>query len=122
MSRCEVFAEQLGDLTVVALDGELTLANAGDVGRQLEATFRPQTLAVVLDLGRLSFLDSAGIHLLFRVNRLIGSRAGRLHLVIPSEAPVHRIIRIVDPGGFIPLHGTRAEALAACAATQATSG
>jgi anti-anti-sigma factor len=52
-----------GATTVVALEGELDLGSVGDVQRRLDE-LRAERQAVVLDLDRLSFLDSTGIRLL----------------------------------------------------------
>lgn len=118
MNECRVTVRREGDAAAVAtLEGELTLLNSLGVGKELEAAVEHGIPTVVLDLGGLTFLDSAGIQLLFRFNRLVGSWGGRLRLVVPEGAPVHRIIRIVDPGGFIPLHPTTSEALEAAATT-----
>jgi anti-anti-sigma factor len=68
---------------------------------------------LVLDLSELAFLDSAGIHCLFRLARSLTQRGGELRLVVPPEAPSHRILQIVDPGGFIPMHPTPADATSA---------
>jgi anti-sigma B factor antagonist len=113
MSECTVSVAEHGGATVATMKGELTLLNALGIGKELEARVEHGTETVVLDLSGVTFLDSAGIQLLFRINRLVGSWGGRLRLVVPSSAPVHRIIRIVDPGGYIPLHATPAEALGA---------
>jgi anti-sigma B factor antagonist len=112
MNDCIVEIEHASDVDVAALRGELTLANSSRVGRELEQGFSGRG-DLVLDLSGLSFLDSAGIHLLFRVSRFAAARGGHMHFVIPFGAPSHRILRIVDPGGFIPVHETRADALAA---------
>lgn len=93
------------------LQGELTLGNAAQLYRRLE----PELVAggtLVLDLSELEFLDSAGIHCLFRLARALTQRGGELRLVVPPGAPSHRILQIVDPSGYIPMHPTAAEATA----------
>jgi anti-sigma B factor antagonist len=119
VNECAVTVTYESGAAVAVLEGELTLLNSLGVGKELEAAVEPGTATVVLDLGALTFLDSAGIQLLFRLNRLVGSWEGRLRLVVPPSAPVHRLIRIVDPGGYIPLHATAAEALSAATADAA---
>jgi anti-sigma B factor antagonist len=120
MSECAVTVTHEHEAAVATLVGELTLLNAVGVGKELEAEVAPRTETVVLDLAGLTFIDSAGIQLLFRVNRLVGSWQGRLRLVVPPGAPVYRMIRIVDPGGYIPLHSTLDDALAAAATGPST--
>jgi anti-sigma B factor antagonist len=59
----EMTERQVGETTVVALAGELDLGNVGVVERRL-AQLRAGGQAVVLDLDRLTFMDSTGIRLL----------------------------------------------------------
>jgi anti-sigma B factor antagonist len=113
VSGCETVVSSVGGATVAALSGELTLVNTERLARELEEALEGSGPELVLDLNGVTFLDSAGIQLLFRVSRLVGSRGGTLRLVIATDAPVYRVIRIVDPGGYVPLHPTRCAALAA---------
>jgi anti-sigma B factor antagonist len=61
--RCEI--TRAGDDLVAALDGELDLASAPEVVRRLQAELaRPADApvrALVLDLARMSFVDSSGL-------------------------------------------------------------
>lgn len=102
--------ERGAGFTLGRLEGELTLGNAAELARRLEPELAPGVL--VLDLSELAFLDSAGIHCLFRLARSLAQRGGELRLVVPPAAPSHRILRIVDPGGYIPMHATAGEATA----------
>ena len=70
---------------VARLVGELTFECRG--GRASARNRPAEAEGLVLDLGRLTFLDSAGIHLLFRLSRLVGARGGRLTLVVPPTHP-----------------------------------
>jgi len=54
--------ERCGETVVLCLIGELDLATVGSVERRL-ADLRRERRAVVLDLDRLTFLDSTGIRL-----------------------------------------------------------
>lgn len=113
MKECTVAVTHSGAATIATLTGELTLVSSRGVGRELEAALEPDSELVVLDLSGLSYLDSAGIELVFRVSRLVGSWGGRLRLVVPTESAVYRIMRIVDPAGSMPICETAAEALGA---------
>jgi anti-sigma B factor antagonist len=54
---------RLGSAELVRLTGEIDLANAHDIGRAI-ARHTTAAEAVLIDLTRVSFLDSAGVRLL----------------------------------------------------------
>jgi anti-anti-sigma factor len=49
---------------------------------------------LVLDLNGVSFIDSAGLHSLFRLARARGAK--RLALVVDDAAPIARVVEIVE--------------------------
>ena len=49
---------------------------------------------LLLDLSGLTFLDSTGLRLVFRLARQLGDRQQRLHLVVPDTSPVARLLDI----------------------------
>jgi anti-sigma B factor antagonist len=52
------------DGVVVALEGEMDLANADALGRALTAVLEARPSKVTVDLAKLSFLDSSGVRCL----------------------------------------------------------
>ena len=88
----EVRGETHG-LTLVELAGELDLTNAEDVERKLEQAADGGG-GLVLDLNRVTFIDSAGLHMLFRVARGIGDPR-RFGIVLQPTALVARTLEIV---------------------------
>jgi anti-anti-sigma factor len=79
-------------IAVAVLSGELDLTNVGELVEELEDLTAGR--ALVLDLNRLLFIDSAALHALFRLAR---SRAGEgLAVVIEPGAPVAATLAIVD--------------------------
>ena len=79
--------------TVVELVGELDLTNAADVERKLEQSAGAGD-GLVLDLNGVTFIDSAALHMLFRVARGIGD-ARRFGIVLQPTALVARTLEIV---------------------------
>ena len=73
-------------------DGELDLTNAAEVEQRLEElSSGAETL--VLDLNRVSFIDSAALHVLFRVGRLRG--VDGFGIVLDPDATIARTLGIV---------------------------
>jgi anti-anti-sigma factor len=81
------------DLYLVELSGELDLTNVPEVERRIEALVVPGA-RIVLDLNRVTFLDSAALHLLFRLARRFGGRE-RFGIVLEPNALVARVLTMV---------------------------
>jgi anti-anti-sigma factor len=79
--------------TVIGLVGELDLTNAEDVERELVRA-AGEDGGIVLDLNGVTFIDSAALHMLFRVARGIGD-ARRFGIVLEPTALVARTLEIV---------------------------
>jgi anti-anti-sigma factor len=83
-----------GSVLVSTVTGEVDLSNATQIGDAVgEAT--PNTAhGVVLDLSRVDYLDSAGIHLIYRLRQNLRARGQTLMLVIPADSPVQDSLRL----------------------------
>ena len=78
----------------IALAGELDFYTAGQVGPRLRQLAGPGHRNIILDLGGLSFCDSAGIDLFTRLNRHCRAVGTRLLLceVPPLVAKSMRVL------------------------------
>jgi anti-anti-sigma factor len=78
---------------VVRVSGEVDLSNADQVRDAIGAAIGTEAV-VLVDLSETTYLDSAGIAMLFRLaERLIYNRQ-ELWLVIPPDAPIRPIVRL----------------------------
>lgn len=77
---------------VVSLSGELDLTNARELEERLQSA-APTDGVLAIDLNRVVFIDSAALHVLFKLAR--GHGRDRLAIVLESEAPVSRTLDIV---------------------------
>jgi anti-anti-sigma factor len=80
------------NVVVVTLSGELDLTNAHELEERLDDSAAADVLLVV-DLNRVVFIDSAALHVLFKLAR----RRGREHLALLAapDAAVARVFEIV---------------------------
>jgi len=78
-----VLEDRRGEVLVAALDGEVDASNAAEVGERLRRALGNASTALVLDLSPTSYLDSAGISLVFRLAEELGARQQRLVVVVP---------------------------------------
>jgi anti-anti-sigma factor len=87
-----------GDRHTLLLTGELDMASARELEEQAQRLCARPASELVLDLSRLEFIDSAGLHAILRVRALCHEHACEFCL-IPGARPVQRlfeITRLVD--------------------------
>lgn len=103
--------ERHGALPVAVIDGEVDASNAADVAERLRQLVTNQSDALVVDLTLTSYLDSAGINLLFDLGTELHGRQQQLHLVVPPTAPITRAISFTGLDAAVPTHATREAAV-----------
>lgn len=105
--------EQRDDVAIAAVEGEIDSSNVQEVGERLRALLSNRSTALVVDLTGTSYLDSAGINLLFALAGELSDRQQSLRLVVPASTPVLRMLTIAGLIGTIPTHASLDAALAA---------
>ncbi|HUP87396.1 MAG TPA: STAS domain-containing protein [Acidimicrobiales bacterium] len=101
--------EQVGNIAVVRVVGEIDLANASRVGTSLAAAAAPES-GLVVDLTGVTYIDSAGIGELFALAAQIRS-AGGLAVVIPDGSPLHKLFKITAFDEAAPVCPTQDDAI-----------
>ena len=111
MNRLELELERPnGHPVVVArLHGELDLATVAEAGPQVIAAARNESL--VLDLAGLTFLDSAAVHLLFRLVKRFHDSGRELVFVVPADSPANRVVQVIDLASAAPVVATSEDAV-----------
>jgi anti-anti-sigma factor len=87
---------------LIRLIGELDLANAGSVEKELRLAEAQRPATIVLDLSRLDFIDSSGIALLIHAARRSQANGHKLGL-IPGPRAVRHTLEICGVDGLLPL-------------------
>jgi anti-anti-sigma factor len=95
MSAFELEPQENGDDHVLHVEvaGELDLTNVPEFEDRLGELEPGGSSALVLDLNRVVFIDSAALHALFRISRRLGR--DRFGIVVASTAPIARTLAIV---------------------------
>jgi anti-anti-sigma factor len=86
-----VRVEQDGDALVVSAMGELDLLNAKTLEVELRKAIAGDASGVILDLGGVTFVDSAGLRVVLLMAKQSLRNGGRLRL-LRGSAPVERVI------------------------------
>jgi anti-anti-sigma factor len=94
-ARLKVDVKQAGDRADVALRGELDLATLAVAERAVEKVSESATL--VLDLRKLSFIDSSGLRLILTTAEEWQGDSRRL-FVVRGPAQVERVLELTGAG------------------------
>ncbi|MQS08562.1 STAS domain-containing protein [Streptomyces alkaliphilus] len=107
----ELWISRAGDggVRVVTLAGEIDYHNRAAFAAALTVPPGPRP-RVVLDMRRVSFMDSTGLNALITAHRALDAAGGRLRLVAPTDM-IKRTMGIVGIDAFIECRDTLDEAL-----------
>ncbi len=98
-----VVVEDPGDPCLVRIDGEIDISNAADVSEIIGASVPNAARTIILDLTGLSYLDSAGVQLLFTLAERMRGRRQVLRIVVPPEAPIRSVLEFAGLATVVPL-------------------
>jgi anti-sigma B factor antagonist len=107
-----VQARVVGATAVVTIDGELDSQRAETLRGALLEAAAPDVVALLLDLSEVTYLDSAGVHLLLELDRALSRRGQALHLVRPQRRTPAYVLEITGLADGIAVHPDLAAALA----------
>ncbi|MDE0059522.1 MAG: anti-sigma factor antagonist [Defluviicoccus sp.] len=103
--------ERRDDVLIVGVTGRIDAAGAETFGEALHDAIRDADRAVVLDLEGLAYMGSTGLRAILLIAKELASRDARLALCA-LPAPILRVFRITGFERMLPIHATRADALA----------
>jgi anti-sigma B factor antagonist len=96
---------------VVVVSGEIDMATAPMLERELTAAIAAGDGAVVLDLCDVTFFDSSGLRVAIVAHRDLGERGRRLAVVCTPDGHVRRTFGLAGVADLLDLHPSRAAAL-----------
>jgi anti-anti-sigma factor len=106
------------DCVVVAgFAGELDGADTDGLRAKLLDTVSSAGHGLVCDLSLLSYIDSAGVHLLHRLSRTLQTDGRRMAMILPTEPTPRRVLEVVGITQVIPLFATVDDAVTQLLAT-----
>jgi anti-sigma B factor antagonist len=99
------------EVPVARLHGEVDASNVKEVGDRLRSLLSNRSVAMVIDLSSTTYLDSAGINLLFVIGEEMRGRQQRLELVVGDGSPIARMVTLTGLDQAVGVHPTLADAL-----------
>jgi anti-anti-sigma factor len=104
MSRmAKVAAADIEEARIVRVTGEIDLSNAAELLDEIGDAVRSGAAAIIVDLSGVTFLDSSGIAMLFRLRQRLAHSRQELRLVVPGDSPIRRVLDITRMGELIPI-------------------
>jgi anti-anti-sigma factor len=105
--------DALGDVVVARVLGSIDLGNAKHLEDEVSGAVPNAAHAVVLDLAETTYLDSAGIRLVFGLAERLRRRGQKLRLVVPRGASIERVLELANVSEVVAIERTLEDAVAA---------
>ncbi len=88
----QVFDRREGSVPVCEIRGELDASNVEHVLDRVLGNVPSEAPGLVVDLGRTSYLDSAGVRIMFELARRLRARRQELRITVPADGIVRRVL------------------------------
>jgi anti-anti-sigma factor len=92
-----------GAVPVCEIRGELDASNVEHVLERVLEQCTSDAAGLVLDLSRTTYLDSAGVRILFELARRLRARRQELRISVPAEGIVRRVLVLTALADVVPL-------------------
>ena len=102
--------ERSGETLVVSAKGRIDGANATEVQGVLSNAFEPGVKLMLLDLGGLTYISSAGLRVIMLTARTL-DRSGAKFAVGSPSGPIREVFQISGFDQIIPIFDSHAEAI-----------
>jgi anti-anti-sigma factor len=89
---------------VARLVGEVDLTRAPGIRVGLLRAVTNQDHGLVLDLRDTTYLDSAGVNIIFELAERLSARQQRLAAVVPDRAIIERVLELVNMRSILESH------------------
>jgi anti-anti-sigma factor len=91
---------------VAALSGDIDISEVDRVSSQIIAAIHNDIRAIVVDLSKVSYLDSTGIQMLFDLIRRFHSARQAVAVVVPESSPLSTLLKITHVHEACPVGPT----------------
>lgn len=101
-----VEATDLDGDRLVRVSGEIDLSNVGEVKAAIGRAVPSDASLVIVDLSETTYVDSAGIAMIFRLAERLRYSRQELRLVVPKDAPIRAVLELTNLPQVIPVQET----------------
>lgn len=100
----ELDVDAADEVVIARLRGEIDTSNAGELTASLISALPETSRGLILDLCEVQYLDSAGIHLILTLTRMLARRQQGVCLVV-EPGPVREVLEITLVDKLAPIVG-----------------
>ena len=108
----EIKTRRVDDVLVVEITGRLDTQSSGPASEEMARIAQDGNAKILLNLGNLEFLSSAGLRVLLRTTKLLAEPEGKM-MICQAKCVVKEVLEISGFDTFIDVHDTEAAALEA---------
>jgi anti-anti-sigma factor len=103
---------------VARMTGEVDLTRAPTIRIDLLRAVTNQDHGLVIDLRDATYIDSAGVNVIFELAERLSARQQALAAVVPDRAIIERVLSLVNLRSILETYRTLEEAIAAIQARE----
>jgi anti-anti-sigma factor len=107
----QIDEERRGELVLARVSGEIDASNAGWIGRKLRTLLTNRSDTLTVDLSGTTYLDSAGIALMFGLASELRQHQQQLRLIVADPSPIARMVTLTGLDRTVPTYTTLEAAL-----------
>jgi anti-anti-sigma factor len=96
-------AEQRPGLCLLRLRGEVDISNATELLSEIQAAVPNNAALVAVDLSETTYLDSAGLQIIFLLAQRLNDRRQSFRLVVPKDAPIRATLELASMARVVPM-------------------
>ncbi len=104
--------EEHDGVVVASIAGDIDMANTAALEQAISANVNSEHHGFVVDLTAVTYLDSAGIRLLYQLDERANGRQQQVVIVIPSASPINRTLEAAGALGSLKIVTTKVDAVA----------
>jgi anti-sigma B factor antagonist len=106
MNLADIQLSTEGSVVIAAITGELDISNVNGIEQAVLVATSNQVELVLMDLSEVEYLDSAGIHLVYRLREKLQSRGQSLRLILPEDSPAADALRLAGVMNHLEIRPT----------------
>ncbi len=91
-----------GDWLVASWHGDVDMSNAAEFQERAMSTLRNTDSGLTVDIGGVTYIDSAGIRSLLNMRRMLEERQQKLSVVLPAGSVLTRALEVGGVVAVIP--------------------
>lgn len=99
-----IVEEHHGDYPIARVQGEIDASNVAWLETRLSAMLDNRAHGLIVDLAGTTYLDSAGIALLFGLASTLRRHQQELRLVVIATSPIARMVTLTGLASAVPTH------------------